>query len=263
MATKHYRGYIDAQNVDDATKQTLDQLYDLQQRTLNTGLTTFSAFVDPATLSLCHTTFATPPLITTYGGYGGAEYQMVAFSQEEPVGKNDFPIVILRFDYNTRFGTIKHPHVLGSLLATGIERKSIGDIVFGEDHFYAFVKSGIDAHIMAEISKINRIGVKLKRVKQVADDIASKDAVVKQLSVSSLRLDAVLAAGFSLSRSKAGQYINSAKVKCNYLPCDKVDYPVAIGDMISLRGHGRLYIDQHMGESKKAKLRLLVRITRR
>lgn len=263
MTGKNYRNYIENQNVDDNAKQVLDQLYDLQQRSLTTGRTTFSAFIDPATLRLCRSIFATPPAITCYGGYSAAEYQMIAFSESGHVSTDDFPIVTLCFDYNTRFGTIKHPHVLGSLLAVGIERKSIGDIVFGEGQFYVFVKTGMDAHIITEITKINRIGVKAKRVKQMANDVIIEDVTVKQLSVPSLRLDAVIAAGFTLSRTKASQYIKNAKVKCNYQLCDKVDYRVAIGDMISLRGHGRLYIDQHVGESKKAKTRLLVRITRR
>ncbi len=55
-------------------------------------------------------------------------------------------------------------------------------------------------------------------------------------TVSSLRLDAVAASGFSLSRGKAADLIASGRVQLNHRECVKPDHAVAQGDVLSCRG---------------------------
>jgi RNA-binding protein YlmH len=69
-----------------------------------------------------------------------------------------------------------------------------------------------------------------------------------------MRLDAVAAAGFSLGRAEAQELIRRGLVKLNHLPEERTDARVGAGDLISIRGYGRLRVDEEQGLTKKGRL---------
>ena len=73
-------------------------------------------------------------------------------------------------------------------------------------------------------------------------------------TVSSLRLDAVAASGFSLSRGRAAELISSGKFQLNHRECTKPDRPVAEGDVLSCRGLGKCAVKTVGGPSKKGRI---------
>ena len=78
--------------------------------------------------------------------------------------------------------------------------------------------------------------------------------------MSSLRLDAIMAAGWDLSRSQASEVIRSGRVRVNFRLCEKPDREMAEGDLISARGLGRLRFERDEGATRKG--RLAVRLIR-
>ena len=84
------------------------------------------------------------------------------------------------------------------------------------------------------------------RVKTVRDTVATP------------RLDAVAAAGFSLSRSKAAALIAAGKVALNHRECLKADRQVAEGDVLTCRGLGKCVIKEVPGQSKKGRTMLVI-----
>ena len=77
-------------------------------------------------------------------------------------------------------------------------------------------------------------------------------------TVSSLRLDAVAASGFSLARSKAADLISSGRFQLNYRECVKPDRAVAQGDVISCRGLGKCVVQEVGGTSRKGRILLVL-----
>ena len=75
------------------------------------------------------------------------------------------------------------------------------------------------------------------------------------VTVSSLRLDAICAHGFGLSRAKALEAIKSSKVQLNHLETTDGDALVKTDDILSFRGKGKI-IGEILGETKKGKLRV-------
>ena len=75
-----------------------------------------------------------------------------------------------------------------------------------------------------------------------------------EAGLSSLRLDAVAASGFSLSRGRAAELISSGKFQLNHRECLKPDRPVAEGDVISCRGLGKCVVKEGGGPSKKGRI---------
>jgi RNA-binding protein YlmH len=59
-------------------------------------------------------------------------------------------------------------------------------------------------------------------------------------TVPSLRLDGIVSSGFSISRGKAADYISAGKCELNYTPCVKGDKQTTEGDVITVRGLGKI-----------------------
>ena len=78
--------------------------------------------------------------------------------------------------------------------------------------------------------------------------------------MSSLRIDKAIASVFDKSRSLSQDLIKSGKVKVNYAEVMQNDFEVRTGDLISIRGLGRVKIGQNLGLTKKDKVRIEVQI---
>ena len=78
-------------------------------------------------------------------------------------------------------------------------------------------------------------------------------------TVLSLRLDAVLAAGFGLSREEAKAAVAVGLCSVNHQPVLKPERLVQPGDLLSFKGRGRVRFTETGGETRKGRtfIRLL------
>jgi RNA-binding protein YlmH len=58
----------------------------------------------------------------------------------------------------------------------------------------------------------------------------------------SLRLDAIASAGFGMSRNKMAELITGGDVRVNWKEITQSSYQVKSGDLIAIRGKGRLEV---------------------
>ena len=77
-------------------------------------------------------------------------------------------------------------------------------------------------------------------------------------TVAALRLDSVLAVGFSISRSKASQLIAAGRCAVNWEDTSKSDLQLREGDVISCRGLGKCRLTQVGGLSRKGRINITV-----
>ena len=70
----------------------------------------------------------------------------------------------------------------------------------------------------------------------------------------SMRLDAIAAGMFHLSRTEAARQIEAGALSLNYEECLKTDKSVQEGDILSLRGAGKGKILGTGGTSRKGRL---------
>jgi len=75
----------------------------------------------------------------------------------------------------------------------------------------------------------------------------------------SLRLDAIASAGFGMSRSKMAELIDGGDVRVNWKEITQASYQVKQGDLIAIRGKGRLEVGE-IAVTKKERYR--VQLTR-
>ena len=95
--------------------------------------------------------------------------------------------------------------------------------------------------------------MKLREI-PLSDLIPSQGEVKKiRATVATLRLDAVLAAGFSVPRSRAADLIRGGRVMVNHRPCEKADKIVEAGDVLTCRGLVKCVLTQVGGTSRRGR----------
>ncbi|HEY8345340.1 MAG TPA: S4 domain-containing protein, partial [Bacillota bacterium] len=78
-------------------------------------------------------------------------------------------------------------------------------------------------------------------------------------TVASLRLDAVAGLGFGISRTKMAREIKAEKVKVNWCSTTDPDYQVKVGDVLSIKGRGRVVVAETTGLSKKGRIGVILK----
>jgi RNA-binding protein YlmH len=191
-----------------------------------------------------------------FGGYEGAERCVAAFFEGD--SPESWPIECLRVEWNQAYAKVAHRDILGAAMGLGIERSLLGDIVVGETNAYIFALEAAASLILGEMESAGRAKLTVERCGQF--ELPEEKGTSVRDTVSSMRLDAVAAAGFSLGRAEAQELIRRGLVKLNHLPEERTDARVSAGDLISIRGYGRLRVDEEQGLTKKGRLGL--RMTR-
>lgn len=151
---------------------------------------------------------------------------------------------------------LKHPDVLGSLLGLGIKREKLGDLLLHADGCHAVVAEELADYVRLQLNRVGRETVTVEEIGREDLVIPQRRVITRSISVPSLRVDAVCAEGFRLSRTKAAQWIKGGNCKVNWKVIDNPSESIAEQDMISLRGFGRLHVGKIEGRTKKGRYRL-------
>lgn len=240
----------------------ISRMEDLADRADQTGYMIFSDFLDGYQLSLLrdmqrHLTTE----VTFYGGYEDAERRMASFYPSFlQVQTEDFPIEALLITPKAPQFLTKapgHRDYLGALMGLGIKREKLGDILLQEQGAVVFVREDMASYIQEGVTSVGAADVKVT----VQDrGIAVKAPEGKRILVSlaSLRLDALLSKGFAISRGDASNWIAAGKVQKNWRDCTAGDEPVREGDVITLRGMGRIKCIEEKGRSKSGRIQLMI-----
>ncbi|MEH6946273.1 RNA-binding protein [Bacillus sp. JJ634] len=194
--------------------------------------------------------------------YGGADTverrRALLFPDYFSPELSDFQLSLYEISYPKKFITLEHRHVLGTLMSLGLKREKFGDILIKDDEVQFVAAEEIDTYLMANLEKVGKATITIK--KRPFSHIIQVDEnwVEHYLTVSSLRLDTVLATALNLSRQKAQALIAAGKVKLNFKQTEKISEDCQVGDVISVRGFGRCKIISIDGKTKKDKWKVLI-----
>ena len=156
-------------------------------------------------------------------------------------------------------GDLTHRDFLGSLMGLGLTRGTIGDILVTDSRCQVLTLPKTAEFLLSAWESAGR--VKLKTAPLPPEELEIPAQACRELrdTVSSLRLDNVLAAGFSLSRGRAAEAVEKGAVQVNWTVCQKPDKPVAAGDTITCRGLGKCVLDSVGSPTKKGRLPVVIR----
>jgi RNA-binding protein YlmH len=213
-------------------------------------------FLDPYGVEIAETVAASYDGLTVQydGGYQGAERQRAMFTHDAFGGKPSFDIAVIKADWKSDFCYLTHRDVLGALMGLGIERDTLGDILVASGTARILTTKQMAEYLLTNLTQIGAAAVHCEADELSA--IAPREERTKEITatVASLRVDSIAAAGFGMSRSRAAADIEADKLKLNWQSVKNASVTVGEGDILSLRGRGRVEVVEVRGKTKKGRV---------
>ena len=249
------RGYIPPQN--DKERFLMRHIEDLARTAESRGIPRYSSFLSDREQVLARAALAKAGCgcWRLEGGYPEAERRLAAIEPESAWA--DSPLACVRLECRAAPGAQlpAHRDYLGSLMGLALKREALGDIVLPADRpgtAYVFALEPAARLICEELVQVGRAEVSCTRQPlEELPDLAPAEREKRTAAVSSLRLDAVLAAMLHCSRGAAAALIEAGRVEINHLPTESVHAPVYEGDIFTIRGRGRFALTGLPGRTKK------------
>ncbi|WHY02307.1 RNA-binding protein [Neobacillus sp. DY30] len=194
-----------------------------------------------------------------FGGIPGSERKRALIMPDYLTpNEEEFQINLFEIDYPIKFVTIEHPQVLGSLMSLGLKRGKFGDILMKDGQVQFFAAAEISEYVKNNLESIGKASIRLKGLK-LDEAITTNDLWMEQVTtVSSLRLDTIISGIHNISRQKSQLFIQQGLVKVNWTSIENVSFECGEGDLLSVRGYGRVKILSIEGKTKKDKWRIVV-----
>lgn len=236
-----------------ADKTSIARLDETALRCAKTGRTCYTRFLDPAEMQLALAAARRARVeVKTWGGYPEAERGVAAFWEGGPPPE-DWPFCCLHARWEARYASLSHRDVLGALMGLGMIRETIGDIIVQDGHIYVFVLEEMADYVAANLTKAGSATLHFKRLSEMPA-IPPPGGVLFRDTVASLRLDAVLAAAYRLTRAEAAAVIREGKVRVDFIEETRPDALLSANALLSVRGMGRVRLKQVDGPTKKGRI---------
>lgn len=242
-------------------EQLAAELLDLAEGANKSRKFRVSSFLDPHAYNVAEIIAANfeNVKLDVFGGFQNAERVKVAFIADDFYGQPDFGIVYFLIAWDKRYYDISHRDILGAFMGTGCKRETLGDIVFVPEGAQIAVEKSLANYLIGNLTQIGAANVTLTEI--TCDELLKKEEKVKIINatVADLRLDAVAAAGYGVSRSRMADEIKSLNVKVNWKEAKKAAQAINAGDVISFRGRGRVEVDEIRGTTKKGRISITLK----
>ncbi len=188
------------------------------------------------------------------GGFESSERKVVCFLPSYVEELLDPPYDCMKISpVNKKFAEeLSHRDYLGAIMNLGIERSMLGDIVIKDGAAYVFVLKKMSRYLSENFTTIRHTTITAE-VTEDAGEVLKPEFEEIQGTVSSIRLDSIVALCGRLSRTKAASYIEAEKVFVNGQVTTNVSRNLKDGEIISVRGIGKFKFDSACGQTKKGR----------
>jgi len=244
-------------------RNSVARVIDQADQAIKTWELVLTDFLSPPELAETQQVFSrlTEVQLVAWGGYPQAERQRLGLARSEvSLEQSQVTVVALEIAGNFLFDTATHRDFLGAILGSGILRDKLGDIiVLGERGAQAIVVPELVEFLEMNLTQVRSVPVKTQPID--LSELKIREPKKKELTTveASLRLDAIASAGFGMSRSKMAELIDGGDVRVNWKEITQASYQVKQGDLIAIRGKGRLEVGE-IAVTKKERYR--VQLTR-
>lgn len=231
----------------------------------------FTHFLDGRNLKLandCLKKFSGDVISVPFGGFKDAERVVIGVFPKDVYGYDavDESELCAMFDLcavkiqGSGFGVFTHRDCMGSVLALGVKREALGDIYVTEDGKCAYMclTKVAAEYICKNLEFVSRDKVRVSVIDVSDLPVPERRFSVISGTVASERLDCIISLATGLSRDKSKQLINSAMVNVNHFEETRCDFQLSVGDILSVRGHGRFKLIELGGLTKKGRNRVVV-----
>jgi len=198
-----------------------------------------------------------PPIkIVKFGGYAYAERVIVGFIPDYlKTSDHLFPLACIKVTNKSKKYSeqLTHRDYLGSIMGLGIDRSKLGDIIVDDQKAYVFCSQSVCDYMRNHLYQVKKNTIDTEVIFDLDDVEFKKNYKVIEGTVASIRLDAIVALGFSKSRNQIIPYIKGGKVYVNGKQILASDYKLKEGDFVSLRTVGKIIYDSTKQVTKKGR----------
>ncbi len=235
-------------------QKTKKRFQELADRARQSGVYTYTSFHSSETAGLAYDA-ADESEITMWGGTENSDRVVIRFGDPEKLFyEEDFPIRILcvRPKQEKYADKLTHRDFLGAILNLGIERDVVGDILVENSSAYFFVLEEMADYIRSNLERVRHTAVVCNTVDEVPPDCLPK-LCEETVTVSSPRLDAIIAKVYHLSRGEAKALFDAEKIILNGKVCRNPETILKGDCRVSARGYGKLEYRGEEHTTKKGK----------
>ena len=250
------RGFVPARN--DEERYLMRHIEDLADAAFSRGIARYSAFLSDREQDLARAALGRAGVRDGWrfdGGWPEAERRVLCLEPEYSYGECPVRCVQLQCRALPGAALPAHKDYLGSLMGLELRREALGDIVLPPEEpgtAYLFALEPAAALICQELRSVGRTEVTAQQLAlDEVPEFAQAERRLQTATVSSLRLDAVLAAILRCSRGMAAELVAAGRVEINHLPVSSAHAPVYESDVFTVRGKGRFRLTALPGKSKK------------
>lgn len=244
-------------------KLLLAQLADRQKQCEDKMYPTNSGFLDAREQALAVDFLRGHGGFALWGGYAAAERRCVIFLPDYLADLQDNfaaaddelnPLAVLRATPTARETRLTHRDYLGALLALGIARSKLGDIIVRPDGADILILRDMADYLLLNFTQAGRHRLNCEVLS--CAHISAYEAPAREIAanVPSLRLDSVAAAAFGVSRSVTADAVRARLIAVNGLQTVKPDFNVSPDDTITWRGKGKAKLVSVDGKSRKDRI---------
>lgn len=191
------------------------------------------------------------------GGWPDAEREQVCFHPHW--AEAEFTAVWLEIRWAAKFAHVEHRDLLGSLMGLGMDRSFFGDLIALEDRAYLLALPEVAARLPMEWDKAGNVPIRVQILEEAPAIEPPKGDLLRD-TVASLRLDCILSAGMKTSRSRASEIIRSGAVAVDHMPEERTDRVLEAGQLLSIRGFGRIRLTEVGSPTRKDRLPVMLEI---
>jgi RNA-binding protein YlmH len=234
------------------------RITELAERSMRQGQPEWTDFLDPTLREEAQTILGwiKGSRFNAFGGYPNAERRRLVIYPDYYIAQTIEPdLAYLAVTvHQHQQGELNHRDYLGALMNLGIKREKAGDLLVTEEGCQVILAPELVEFIKLNLTKIGNHKVSVAEIEPEQLNIPNLREKILRSTVASLRLDAIAALGFGESRTKMVKEIKSNRVKVNWKQVLDPDFDLNPGDVISIRGRGRVIFKEVSGQSKKGRL---------
>lgn len=193
--------------------------------------------------------------IESEGFFEDSERRMICFNN---IYELPFPIRFLKIKVSSKFTKVYHNQYLGSILALGLQRDKIGDLIVKDNFCYVAVHEEIADYIIANLNKIGNSPCNIDEIFEKTKDI-NYEFENMSIMVSSMRIDSIVAKATNKSRNLAQKMVEEGLVLVNYVTIRDKSFEVKTDDRITIRRSGKFILGECTGYSKSGKYKINIK----
>ncbi|WP_294156644.1 YlmH/Sll1252 family protein [uncultured Clostridium sp.] len=193
--------------------------------------------------------------VESNGVFDDSERRMISFNNIYEIA---FPMKLLKITNTSKFNNLTHKDFLGGILAVGIERDKIGDLLVEDNICYVPVHDDIESFLTCSIDKIGKSSCKVEVLEEY-ESLPQFNFKEEVVLVSSLRIDGIVSKLANISRAKAQMAVDQGRVLIDYEKVRDKSYEVKEDERITIRGVGKFILGNTVGCSKSGRLKVIVK----